>query len=196
MCSQCVYILLTMSHTVVGSNSTNAIEQCLPFYYLPFTYIRLWNGYKNGNNSIIYPHGIITFPRTLWLQSEQDFEIYLVFVSILYRLSLSTFQFRSRKLSRRSKPVWSVNWKRNSPANMWCSLVTVKSYRNHNVTPVIHWSRSVHVPEHWPLCSTPFWRIWCSQPKLLANVFASSWTVPNWSRFIWIKINKPPLNTR
>lgn len=79
---------------------------------------------------------------------------------------------------------------------MLSSLLSEKFCQSHNVTRATHWNRSAHAPEHWPLCSIPSWRIWCSRPRSLASASASSWTARNWSRSTWTRTNKPPLNIR
>lgn len=66
--------LLTMRHNLVESNPTNATEQCLPFYYLPFAYIQLQNGYKNGHKILINSpssHSAATFEF-----NESEYQLY------------------------------------------------------------------------------------------------------------------------
>lgn len=120
----------------------------------------------------------------------------VMFLFFKYRPLSCTYQFQNKRLSKRSKFVWYVNWRRSFRANTLYSLANVKFFPSHNVTPAIHWNKSGHVHEHWPLSTMLSLRIWYSLPKLLASVFVSNWMDPNWLKFIWIKINKPPLNTR
>lgn len=65
--------------------------------------------------------------------------------SFPFRPSLFTFQFQSKRLSRKSKRVLFVNWKRNSRVVMLCSAPSVRSFPNRSVVVQILTSRSVHV---------------------------------------------------
>lgn len=52
--------------------------------------------------------------------------------SFSFRPSSFTFQFQSKRLSKRFKLAWCVSWRRNSQAVMSCSVLNEKFFPNPN----------------------------------------------------------------